>query len=319
MDKELLEYLGGITPEEKEILSGRNSVDRALYSDRRDFVIDSHKILDTGKLIEIRPNTRFVHFPVHTHNYVEMVYMCSGHTEHVINGSEIELKSGEILILNQHARQEIKPAGRDDIAVNFIIMPEFFDRTLNMLGNRDNMLRDFLIGCLSSDDSPVSYLHFRIADILPIQNLTENLVWTIIHGSSDDDDIKRNTMGLLFLQLLNYTDKIDYNSESYEHETVMNVLQYIKNNYRRAELKEIAEILNCEFTWLSKTVRKLTGLTYTELLQQERIARACELLRDTSLTVDDISVAVGYENVSYFHRLFRKFYGTSPRQYRLNH
>lgn len=58
-----------------------------------------------------------------------MIYMCRGSTVHTINGERIELKTGELLILNQNAvQEEIEPAGRDDIAVNFLILPEFSTR-----------------------------------------------------------------------------------------------------------------------------------------------------------------------------------------------
>ena len=147
MNQQLIRELSRITEEEQHILDGDPSIDPAIYSDSPAFVIDSGKMLQKGKLIQVRPHTRFVHFPRHTHNYVEMIYMCSGQTIHVINGSKIVLRTGELLILNQHATQEILPASAEDIAVNFIILPEFFDQTLAMLGSEPSMLRDFVTGC----------------------------------------------------------------------------------------------------------------------------------------------------------------------------
>lgn len=136
--------------------------------------------MERGQLIEIRPHTRFCHFPKHRHNYVEMIYMCSGTTTHIINGKErIVLNAGDILFLNQYATQEILPASEDDIAVNFIILPEFFDRSISMI-ERENVLWDFLISTLSQDTSLMSYLHFQARDILPVQNLIENMIWTLI-------------------------------------------------------------------------------------------------------------------------------------------
>lgn len=72
--------------------------------------------------------------------------------------NRIELKTGELLILNQNAVQEIEPAGRDDIAVNFLILPEFFDQTLRMIGAEENQLKDFIVGCLKSGEVPLCYL-----------------------------------------------------------------------------------------------------------------------------------------------------------------
>lgn len=88
MDKQLLETLKQITPEEQEILDGNTNVKRELYTSVRNFIIDSGKLLSKGKLIEVRAHTRFIHFSRHSHNYVEMVYMCSGTTTHIINDSK---------------------------------------------------------------------------------------------------------------------------------------------------------------------------------------------------------------------------------------
>jgi len=316
MNRDLLEKLARITPEEQRILNGSRDVDVSLYSNGGAFVVDSRKMLSSGHLIRIRTHTRFIRFPRHTHNYVEMTYMCAGETHHIINGSALTLKEGELLILNQHAEQEILPAGTNDIAVNFIILPEFFDQTLKMMGSIKNPLGDFLIGCLNSADSPVSYLHFAVSDVLPAQNLIENLVWTIMNDIPDVRHINEFTMGLLFLHLLSRTDRISSGGMNPDRELIISVLQYIDGHYRNGNLTSLSNMLDCEFTHLSKIIRRETGFTYQELLQQKRISKACELLSGTDLSVTDISLSVGYENFSYFHRLFRKYYGMSPAKYR---
>ena len=163
MQKELLTHLQKITTEEQEILNGVPNIRKDRYTSRKDFVIDSQKLLEKGRLIEIRPHTRFVHFPKHRHNYVEMVYMCSGTTTHIINDTDcIVLKEGDLLFLNQNVTQEIFPASEHDIAVNFIILPEFFDRSISMI-ERENVLRSFLISTLSQNNSMSNYLHFQAA------------------------------------------------------------------------------------------------------------------------------------------------------------
>ena len=143
MKQEIIADLSRITEEEQAILDGKTEVEKERYSSGQKFVMDAGKLLERGKLIDIRPHTRFIRFPAHSHNYVEMIYMCQGSTVHTINGERIELKTGELLILNQNAVQEIEPAGRDDIAVNFLILPEFFDQTLRMIGAEENQLKDF--------------------------------------------------------------------------------------------------------------------------------------------------------------------------------
>ena len=212
MDSELLNSLRMITPEEQKILDGKTDVEKSLYSTTKEFVIDSGKMLERGKLIDLRPNTRFVHFPKHRHNYVEIIYMCSDTTTHIINGqTTITLKQGELLFLNQNASQEILPAGENDIAINFIILPEFFDMSFSMMKD-ENVLRDFLVGSLRKDFRMGDYLHFQVTDILPIQNLMENMIWSLLNKQPNRRYINQTTMGLLFLQLINCTDRISQNN-----------------------------------------------------------------------------------------------------------
>ena len=62
MNQKLLDFLKKITPEEQSILDGRSAVDMHIYNADGTAVIDSGKLLPAGQLIDIRVNTRFVHF-----------------------------------------------------------------------------------------------------------------------------------------------------------------------------------------------------------------------------------------------------------------
>lgn len=317
MDKGIIEQLSAVTEEEREILQGRGEIDRSLYTEERRLIVDSKKMLEHGKLIRIRPHTRFIHFPSHSHNYVEVIYMCKGETTHIVDGTTVVLKEGELLFLNQNAVQEILPAGEDDIGVNFIILPEFFDMAFQMMGEGENQLRDFLVGCLRSNTQQYArFLHFQVAGILPIQNLIENMVWTLLNNQPGKHSINQITMGLLFLQLVHYTDKIRTGSESYEQELVLRVLHYIEENYKNGELTELAADMGYDIYWLSRAIKRLTGKKYKELLQIKRLNQAGFLLLNSRIPVSEISVAVGYDNTSYFHRIFKLRYGMSPKEYR---
>lgn len=317
MNRELYEKLKEITQEEAEILKGRSEINRELYMNSQAGVIDSRKLLDSGKLIQVRPHTRFIHFPRHTHNYVELIYMCSGSTTHIVNDTQVVLNSGELLFLNQNAVQEILPAGENDVAVNFIILPEFFDQALYMIGEEENLIRDFLVECLRGEGSSAGYLHFRVSGVLPIQNLVENLIWTIRNNQQNKRSINQVTMGLLFLQLMNHTDKVESGRDNLDQGLMLAVLRYIEEHYRDGELTCLAEELGYDLYWLSRKIRQLTGRTYTELVQTKRLAQAAFLLTNTGLPVARIGEAAGYDNLSYFYRIFREKYGMSPKQYRL--
>ena len=313
IDRNILERLSRVTEEERRILSGRDTIDRSLYMDGSRDVISGDKLLPPGKIITIRPHTRFVAFPEHSHDYVEMVYMCAGQTTHRVNGQEIVLHAGELLMLGQHARQAIEPAGEDDIAVNFIVRPGFFSGTLPFLGEEETPLRRFVVSCLTGENE-AGYLLFRVSDVLPVQNLIENLLYTLLEDTPNKRGVLQMTMGLLFAQLLNHTETLQL--ETQEQNAVFSVLRYIEEHYRDGNLGEIAARLHYELPSLSRLIRQKTGQNYTELVQEKRLSQAAWLLRNTDRRVDEIANSVGYENLSYFHRLFNARFGQSPKKYR---
>lgn len=316
MDTELLRALSVITEEEQRILDGNGEIETRRYTKRKDLVVDAEQLIQRGKLIQVRPHTRFVHFPKHRHNYIEVIYMCQGTTTHIIDGHKVLLEEGDLLFLNPHAEQEIFPAKATDIAVNFIILPEFFDTAFSMMGEEENVLRDFLIGTLSGNNGLSSYLYFHVSDILPVQNLIENMVWTIFYNMGNKRSCNQITMGLLFLQLLNYMDKMEIGSGKFQTELTGAVLGYIEEHYRNGSLSELAELLKYDVYWLSREIKKYTGKTYKELLQEKRMNQARYLLAHTKLSVNQIIALVGYENNSYFYRKFREKYGETPKDYR---
>lgn len=317
MNTELLGYLRNITNEEQAILNGQKDIQKELYTSEKNFIIDSQKLLEKGRLIEIRPHTRFTHFPKHRHNYVEMVYMCSGSTTHIINDTEyITLQEGDLLFLNQYATQEILPASENDISVNFIILPEFFDRAFSMI-EKENILHDFLVSTLSQDSGSSGYLHFQAKDIFPVQNLIENMIWTLIHKKSGTNTINQTTMGLLFMNLSMFADSINRNNPSqYEQQLVFSVLKYIETHYKNGTLAEIAEETGQPAYYVSRLLKKHMDSNFKELLQQRKLQQAAWLLSETPLTIETIMSNIGYDNSSYFYRKFREKYGCSPKRYR---
>ncbi|SFB71896.1 AraC family transcriptional regulator [Butyrivibrio sp. YAB3001] len=339
MNKRLLDILGEITDEEKAILNGEDHINRDLYYSKKDTSgssdsspdneIDSSRVLPNGKLIDIRPHVRFIHFPLHTHNYVEFIYMCQGETIHIIDGQRITLKQGDLLFLNQHAKQEILPAGENDIAVNFMILPSFFSTAFSMLEHSDSPLKDFLVSCLTQKDIAGNYLYFNVSNVPQIQNIMENLIWNMIMDNASKTDriisdfnekttINQVTMGLLFLTLLQHTDTIKVSRRSYDQELMFKLLRYIEDEYSDASLSHFSEMVKEDEYVLSRIIKKNTGNTFKELLQNKRLSKACELLKNTDISIADISVLVGYDNTSFFHRLFRRIHGCSPREYRIN-
>ena len=97
---------------------------------------------------------------------------------------------------------------------------------------------------------------------------------------------------------------------------LMKILRYIEENYRDGSLQEISSILHYQHPTLSRLLSRRMHKSFTELMQEKRLSQAAWLLLNTNKRVDEIARLVGYENMSYFHKLFSKSYGKSPKNYR---
>jgi AraC-like DNA-binding protein len=316
MDEALMEQLRKVTEEEEKLLAG-GSVEQQRYASGHAFMVDSKKLLERGKLITMRPHTRFTSFPRHGHNYVEIMYMCSGKTVHRINdGPPVVLNRGELLFMNQYAFHQVEEAGRRDIGINFIVLPSFFDQVLEMIGT-DNVLGTFFLNSLRQKGGEGGYLHFHVAEIKPVQNLLENMALELVDPKPNGTKMNQVTMGLLCLELLRYTSLLESGGEKYPAGgLVWQVLQEIQDHYREADLTAFAREKGVSLSYLSTLIKKETGRSFKSLLLEKRMTKAAALLQTTALPVEEIIYLVGYENTSFFYRAFRERYGVSPKEYR---
>ena len=252
---------------------------------------------------------------VRSRDYAELFCMVRGSSRHRIGSSEVTVEQGELLLLGQNTPLELLPLEPGAIAVSFLMKPELFGDILSFLGTEETPLREFLLRCLGQE-SPYGYLHFRVGGVVPVQNLLENLLLHLLEKPDSRRAIPMYTVGLLFVQLLEESDKLTMGIR--EQQAILGVLRYLETNYVGGSLTDAAQLLHCDVAWLSREIKRRTGQTYTELLQERRLRQAAWLLEHTRQRVADIALAVGYENVSYFHRLFQKRFGLSPKKYRDN-
>lgn len=316
MKQELLEILEVVREEEREILEEGAGIRKERYTEEDSFVVSARKMMGNDrKLIQIRTHTRFIDFPKHRHDFIEMMYVCKGSCTHIIDGQEITVKAGEFLLLNQYSWHEIRKAEKDDISVNFVIKPEFFDRPYTMLGF-NNVITEFLINILRKDSCQGEFLYFQVADILPVQNLIENMVSMLIH-EQENDPVMQTTMGLLCMHLAYHTDRLNRGvQEKFDDMLVKESMEYINTQYQHASLTELADRLHQSRYSLSRLLKEKTGETFREMVLNKRFYRAQELLTESDLPINDVILSVGYENTSYFHRKFKEKYNMTPRRYR---
>lgn len=278
--------------------------------------IDADAFLKGRQIITVRVQDPYMEIPLHKHNYIEMMYLDQGQITHFINGTELTMNPGDLLLMNQYAEhRELQRKSRDRGMV-FIIRPVFFDIPLQMLPDGSE-IRNFLVNCMCRNNPCPQYLLFRSGGRNDIRNLMENLIEVIVGDNGNGGLISQYTVGLVFLYLSGMTERVQDLSQGHRDMLVREVLKYIEVQYKTAMLSRIAEELHQSVSGLSKMIKQETGCTFQELLMKKRFQKAARLLTETNLQVEEIAVNVGYENLSYFYRQFKKQYKMTPRQYRV--
>lgn len=101
-----------------------------------------------------------------------------------------------------------------------------------------------------------------------------------------------------------------------ESERINNVINYILKNYKEdIELGTIAEIGNYSKAAFCRFFKQRTRKTFTQFLNEVRIAQACKLLQNTDLNISQVCFESGYNNVSNFNRQFKRITETTPKDY----
>lgn len=97
---------------------------------------------------------------------------------------------------------------------------------------------------------------------------------------------------------------------------MIEIMNYVQANYIDITLDDLAEKFFLSKPYLSKYIKEKSGMTFGDLVKKIRMKKAKALLKSSNMTVENIAMSVGYQNVEHFNRLFKKAYDMTPMQFR---
>ncbi len=319
MDERILEKLSCLTEEEQYILVEKNPTPRDLYGKSGRFIVERRKVshLVSGEStapVCLRMHPRFRSFPVHSHDFIEIMYVCHGSITHDVGGERIRLDTDELILFGRRAEHSVLETGKDDIGVNLIISPDLFEQLLRGMGEGSPLPTATFVSLL--DREGLSYLRLSAKESIAVRNLMETLVGTVICEGNTDGYLLRQSLSLLLCYLVSLGGEEHFSPERYSDRMQRRLLNYVKTSYSTATLTEAAAMMGLSPSYLSRWIEKSFGQSFKELLMRERFETARALLTTTDMPVGEIINRVGYENSSYFHKEFKKRYGVTPNRYR---
>ncbi len=102
-----------------------------------------------------------------------------------------------------------------------------------------------------------------------------------------------------------------------DHERIQAVYQYVEDHFQRQiSLQEIAERVMMTVPAFCRYFKRLTSKTFTQFVNEYRVAYACRLLADENLSIADVGFDSGFNNISHFNKQFKAVTQVNPREYR---
>ena len=321
MRQEIIDRLSLLTEEEQFILVQKNDdSQRSLYSRSKRFIIERRRMSniisgESTAPISMRAHPRFKDFPIHSHDYIEVMYVCSGSITHIFSDREVLLDTDDIIILGKETKHAIRTAGENDIGVNFIISVELFELLINRIRQNSTLPLRQLEAMLERGDN--IFCVFSASQNISVRNLMENMIYSVFYQTDSDGYTLQQSLELLlcYLASMQRTQET-MSADSYEEKNKKKILNYIRTSYSTATLTEAAQMLGLSSPYLSRWIKRHFDKSFKELLMEQRFSAAEKMLVTTDIPIGDIINNVGYENSSYFHKEFKRRYGMPPSEYR---
>ena len=133
-------------------------------------------------------------------------------------------------------------------------------------------------------------------------------------GVGIDPDIIRASIEALIVAV-NKLEELG-NSKSCQDARMVEIMNYIQANYIDITLEDLAEKFYLSKPYISKYIKEKSGITFGEMVKKIRMKKAKSLLKGSNMTVENIALSVGYQNVEHFNRIFKKMYQVTPVQFR---
>ncbi|MEA4890084.1 MAG: AraC family transcriptional regulator [Clostridiaceae bacterium] len=260
---------------------------------------------------------------LHSHEYLQIWYILSGHCIHQIGSQDHELVGGDIFVVPPFIPHRVMTENGKTVE---IIGCEFLMNLINENFNElltQSSLFDFayIKPFLASNQTIQPCVHLSGAN----RELVESLLLEMLEDYQEEPDyyqlnIKADVLKLLTVIARLYQPDQETGSAGFfqkYRESMSAVLDYINKNYtKELYLNDICLIALMSKANFSYVFKHVTGKTLVAYINYLRIKKAEELLRDNRLTTTEICFQVGFNDTTYFARVFRKETGVSPKEFR---
>lgn len=258
-------------------------------------------------------------FPLHNHDFAEVVLVTKGRGQHAVGRQALPLSAGDVFVIGgsqAHAYRNLESLH----LINILFQPERLRLQLGDLAQLPGYHALFALEpAWRRRHQFKSRLHLAPRDLGRGLELVDQL----------DAELQRRAPGFgclataWFLQIVGFLSRCYDNAQSADSRHLLHIAQAISHLETHASdainLDQLAGIARMSRRSLVRAFREATGLPPIAYLIQLRLNRAAALLRSGTESITDVAFQVGFTDSNYFTRQFRQVIGVSPRRYQRQH
>lgn len=256
---------------------------------------------------------------LHTHrSFLEFAYVMQGRANHVINETPSIISKGDYFIIDYKTQHKYCQIGDTPfIVVNCLFVPQLIDQALINCQRFEEVVSNYLIN--------VNFCQLKERPTNRIFHDSDGRIWKMVKRLCEEYEHKeigylesmRCQLILLLIDILRQLKLPNAEELNDESDIVNSIVNYVNNHFTESlSLKSFAAKHNYSSAHISNMFKHQTGMTFLEYVQSKRIQESCRLLANTNKSGADIANIVGYTDVKFFNKVFKRITGMTPKQFK---
>lgn len=232
----------------------------------------------------------------------------------------MDLHAGDLCLLNLQAVHSLSlPSDNETVVFNILAQQHFFETNYSDLLLLESPVTEFFLDSLANKRRTEHHIIFhRTSSDCPYETRVQRIIQEYARDYEHHGTLVNLDYAALLIELAHtYQESVDQKTQQEMPDgDLSSVIQYIAEHYEQVSLNTVAKHFNYTPTYLSSLIKKYSGSTFSDVLQNIRFKKAVTLLEETSLSVSQIIELIGYTNRTWFTRKFKERYGITPSEYR---
>jgi AraC-like DNA-binding protein len=259
--------------------------------------------------------------PLHTHDFVELVYVVSGRALHEMSGNRYQLSPGDVFILEPQAYHSYSGTQTEEtVLYNVLFDVEFLRNELDALKRIPSFLDFFYLApFLRKTASFIPYSPLKETQNLQILNHLRTIHEEFVEQKEGYQLIIK-TRWIECLVLLGRFHQENLNARRRtltDKERMESIRHFVDQNFREPlALEQLSRICGMSVSSFTAKFKETTGVSLIDYKHELQVRLACSQLAETNHKILEIALEAGFNDISFFNKVFRKHTGLTPKDFR---